>query len=189
MSPIDEIKARLDIVDIVSETVTLKKTGRNYIGFCPFHSNTKTPAFVVFPETQTWRCFGACADGGDMFSFVMKREGYDFKEALRVLAEQAGFPQLHEWDYTPTGRAGSRDRALSGAARPGERRPASGPVPLAHVSPQTRMRMSTPAGMFSLASASIVFAVGSVMKIRRLCVRISNCSRDFLSMCGERNTV
>jgi DNA primase len=90
MSPIDEIKARLDIVDIVSETVTLKKTGRNYIGFCPFHSNTKTPAFVVFPETQTWRCFGACADGGDMFSFVMKREGYDFKEALRVLAEQAG---------------------------------------------------------------------------------------------------
>jgi DNA primase len=90
MNPSDEIKARLDIVDIVSETVTLKKTGRNYIGFCPFHSNTKTPAFVVFPETQTWRCFGACAEGGDMFSFVMKREGYDFKEALRVLAEQAG---------------------------------------------------------------------------------------------------
>jgi DNA primase len=90
MSPIDEIKARLDIVDVVSETVTLKKSGRNYIGFCPFHSNTKTPALVVFPETQTWRCFGACADGGDLFSFVMKREGYDFKETLRVLARQAG---------------------------------------------------------------------------------------------------
>ncbi|MBN1220590.1 MAG: DNA primase [Anaerolineae bacterium] len=95
MSATDEIKARLDIVDVVAETVTLKKTGRNYIGFCPFHSNTKTPAFVVFPETQTWRCFGACADGGDLFSFVMKREGYDFKEALRLLAQKAGV-QLEE---------------------------------------------------------------------------------------------
>lgn len=90
MNAIDEIKARIDIIDIVSETVTLKKSGRNYTGFCPFHSNTKTPAFVVFPETQTWRCFGACAEGGDLFSFVMKREGYEFKEALRLLAEKAG---------------------------------------------------------------------------------------------------
>ncbi len=90
MSVTDEIKTRLDIVDIVSETVTLKKSGQNYTGFCPFHTNTKTPAFVVFPETQTWRCFGACADGGDLFSFVMKREGYDFKEALQSLAERAG---------------------------------------------------------------------------------------------------
>lgn len=90
MSVVDEIKARLDLVDVVSDTVTLKKSGRNYTGFCPFHSNTKTPSFVVFPETQTWRCFGACADGGDLFSFVMKREGYDFKEALQVLARRAG---------------------------------------------------------------------------------------------------
>lgn len=90
MSVTDEIKARLDIVDVVSETVTLKKSGRNFIGFCPFHSNTKTPSFVVFPETQTWRCFGACADGGDLFNYVMKREGYDFKEALQTLAERAG---------------------------------------------------------------------------------------------------
>ncbi|RPJ55864.1 MAG: DNA primase, partial [Dehalococcoidia bacterium] len=78
-----------------SETVTLKKSGRNHLGFCPFHSNTKTPAFVVFPDTQTWRCFGACADGGDLFSFVMKREGYDFKEAVRLLAQKAGV-QLEE---------------------------------------------------------------------------------------------
>ena len=90
VSTIDEVKARLDIVDIVSDTVTLKKSGRNFIGFCPFHSNTKTPSFVVFPETQTWRCFGACAEGGDLFGFVMKREGYDFKEALQHLAERAG---------------------------------------------------------------------------------------------------
>jgi DNA primase len=90
MSVIDEIKSKLDIVDLVSDTVSLKKSGKNYTGFCPFHSNTKTPSFVVFPETQTWRCFGACADGGDIFSFVIKREGYEFKQALESLAQQAG---------------------------------------------------------------------------------------------------
>lgn len=90
MSVVEEIKARLDIIDIVGETVALRKSGRSYTGFCPFHTNTKTPSFVVFPETQTWRCFGACADGGDMFSFVMKREGVDFKDALQLLAQRAG---------------------------------------------------------------------------------------------------
>ncbi len=90
MSVTDEIKNRLDIVDIISETVQLRKSGRNYAGFCPFHSNTRTPAFYVFPETQTWRCFGACAEGGDLFSFVMKKENMDFKEALEVLARRAG---------------------------------------------------------------------------------------------------
>ena len=58
--------------------------------FCPFHPNTKTPAFYVFPESQTWRCFGACAEGGDVFSFVMKKHGWDFKEALAELAKRAG---------------------------------------------------------------------------------------------------
>ena len=90
MTAVDEIKARLDIVDIVSETVQLRHSGKNYTGFCPFHTNTKTPAFVVFPDSQTWRCFGQCNEGGDLFSFVMKREGWDFPEALRRLAERAG---------------------------------------------------------------------------------------------------
>jgi len=90
MTAVDEIKARLDIVDIVSETVNLRHTGKNYTGFCPFHPNTKTPAFVVFPDTQTWRCFGQCNEGGDLFSFVMKREGWDFAETLRRLADRAG---------------------------------------------------------------------------------------------------
>ncbi len=98
MTAVDDIKARLDIVDIVSETVKLRHSGKNYTGFCPFHTNTKTPAFVVFPDTQTWRCFGQCNEGGDIFSFVMKREGWDFQEALRRLAERAGVT-LHE--YTP----------------------------------------------------------------------------------------
>ncbi|MBT3711827.1 MAG: DNA primase, partial [Anaerolineae bacterium] len=91
MSTVDEIKSRLDIVDLVSESgVQLRRSGRNHTGFCPFHSNTKTPAFVVWQETGTWKCFGECNDGGDIFKFVMKKEGWDFKEALRHLAQKAG---------------------------------------------------------------------------------------------------
>lgn len=90
MSDIDEIKARIDIVDLVSETVQLRRTGKNYTGFCPFHPNSRTPAFVVFPDSGTWRCFGQCNEGGDIFKFVMKKEGWDFPEALKQLAEKAG---------------------------------------------------------------------------------------------------
>jgi DNA primase len=90
MSVIDEIKARVDIVELVSETMQLRRSGKNYTGFCPFHANTRTPAFVVFPESGTWRCFGQCNEGGDVFGYVMKREGVDFSEALRLLAEKTG---------------------------------------------------------------------------------------------------
>lgn len=89
MSVIDEIKQRLDLVDVVGTYVPLTKAGRNYKGLCPFHSE-KTPSFIVFPETQTWHCFGACGTGGDMFAFIMRRENVDFAEALRLLAERAG---------------------------------------------------------------------------------------------------
>ena len=90
MSVTDEIKARIDIVDLVSETVKLRRAGKSYTGFCPFHTNTRTPAFVVFPDSGTWRCFGQCNEGGDIFRFVMKKEGWDFPETLRFLAEKAG---------------------------------------------------------------------------------------------------
>ena len=99
MTATEEIKARLDIVDIVSESVQLRRAGKNYTGFCPFHANTRTPAFVVFPDTGTWRCFGECSDGGDIFKYVMKKEGWDFPEALRELAQRAGIelkPQTPE---------------------------------------------------------------------------------------------
>jgi DNA primase len=89
MSVVDQVKDRLDIVEIVQSYVPLKKAGRNYKGLCPFHAE-KTPSFVVFPETGTWHCFGACGTGGDLFTFVMKQENLDFGEALRVLAQRAG---------------------------------------------------------------------------------------------------
>ena len=90
MSVTEEIKDRIDIVDLVSEGVELRRAGRNYTGFCPFHHNVNTPSFVVFPDTQTWKCFGECDEGGDLFSYVMKREGWEFSEALRILADRAG---------------------------------------------------------------------------------------------------
>jgi DNA primase len=91
MTDLQEIKNRLDLVDVVQDYgVQLRKSGRNYAGFCPFHPNSRTPAFYVFPESQTWRCFGACAEGGDVFSFVMKKNGWEFKEALVELAKRAG---------------------------------------------------------------------------------------------------
>ncbi|HEX9330788.1 MAG TPA: DNA primase [Anaerolineales bacterium] len=91
MSVIDEIKSKVDIVDLVSEAgVKLRHAGKNYTGFCPFHDNKHTPSFVVWPESGTWRCFGQCNEGGDVFKFVMKRENLDFKEALDKLAARAG---------------------------------------------------------------------------------------------------
>jgi DNA primase len=89
MSVVDEIKERLDVVEVIQPYVPLKKAGRNYKGLCPFHAE-KTPSFVVFPETGTWHCFGACGIGGDVFTFVMKQENLSFGEALQVLAQRAG---------------------------------------------------------------------------------------------------
>jgi DNA primase len=83
-----EVKSKLSVVEVVGESVTLKKAGTTYKGLCPFHGE-KTPSFVVTPVRESWHCFG-CGKGGDIFSFVMERDGMSFPEALRTLAGKAG---------------------------------------------------------------------------------------------------
>ncbi|MBR0043485.1 MAG: DNA primase, partial [Synergistaceae bacterium] len=82
------IKSRIDIVELISDYVRLRRAGRNYLGLCPFH-NEKTPSFTVSQERQTWHCFG-CERGGDIFTFIMQHENMDFYEALKFLADRAG---------------------------------------------------------------------------------------------------
>jgi DNA primase len=88
MSDIDEIKARINIADVIGKHVTLKKAGRNFKALCPFHSE-KTPSFIVSPERQMFKCFG-CGKGGSVIDFVMEYEHVDFVEALESLADMAG---------------------------------------------------------------------------------------------------
>ena len=85
---IEQIKAKIDVVEEIGLVVALQKSGKSYRGHCPFH-NERTPSFHVFAESQTWRCFG-CNEGGDVFTFVEKQQGIDFREALHYLAEKAG---------------------------------------------------------------------------------------------------
>lgn len=110
-SQIEEIKSKLDIVTVMQSYVpSLKHTGRNWFGLCPFHSE-KSPSFSVNPELGIFKCFG-CSEGGDVITFIEKMEGLDFKEALRFAAEKAGI-ELESLD-TPGAKAMAKekDRAL-----------------------------------------------------------------------------
>ena len=87
-SIIEAIKAKVDVAEEIGLVIALQKSGKALKGLCPFH-NERTSSFYVFPETQTWRCFG-CNEGGDIFSFVEKQQGLEFRDALFYLAEKAG---------------------------------------------------------------------------------------------------
>ncbi len=89
MTQIDDVKSRLDIVELISGYVNLQRSGSSLKANCPFHQE-RTPSFFVFPDRQSWRCYGACAEGGDAFSFVMKAERVDFRDALQSLAARVG---------------------------------------------------------------------------------------------------
>ena len=86
---IEEVRSKNDIVDVVSQYVRLTKKGNSYFGLCPFH-NEKTPSFSVTPGKQMSYCFG-CGAGGNVFTFLMEYENFSFPEALKYLAERAGW--------------------------------------------------------------------------------------------------
>jgi DNA primase len=89
MALVDEVKSRSDIVQVISDYVDLDTSSRQPKALCPFHSE-RSPSFVIYPETGRWRCFGSCAEGGDVISFMMKKEIMSFPEALESLANRAG---------------------------------------------------------------------------------------------------
>jgi DNA primase len=88
MNEIEQIKQKIDIVELINDYIPLKKSGRNFKSPCPFHSE-KTPSFTVSAERQIWHCFG-CGKGGDIFTFLTEYEHADFPEALKILAARAG---------------------------------------------------------------------------------------------------
>ena len=87
-SVIDEVRDHTDIVEVVSQFVTLKKVGKNFKGLCPFHSE-KTPSFTVSPEKRIYHCFG-CGAGGNVFKFVIETQNISFIDAVRQFADSAG---------------------------------------------------------------------------------------------------
>ena len=92
----EQVRASIDIVDLISERVRLRKSGRGYIGLCPFHDE-KTASFFVYPDTQSYYCFG-CHESGNIFTYIMKTEGLEFREALELLAGRAGI-ELRTYEH------------------------------------------------------------------------------------------
>src|SRR4030081_2334718 len=115
---VPEIKARLDIVDVIGGYVPLQRSGREFKGLCPFHAE-KTPSFTVSQELQVWYCFG-CQEGGDLFKFIERIERIDFRQALEMLAERAGV------ELEPSVQDGGRGTRRRGASGRGAGAPAGG---------------------------------------------------------------
>lgn len=113
---IDSVRERSDIVELIGSYVTLRRAGSNYTGLCPFHSE-RTPSFTVFPDTQSFFCFG-CEAGGDAFTFVMRSENLEYPEAVEFLAKRAGIqiPETREDNDQPRGISRARAYELNRAA-------------------------------------------------------------------------
>jgi len=107
MDQIEQVRRKVDIVELISQQVALKKAGRNFKANCPFHEE-KTPSFMVSPERQIFKCFG-CSEGGDVYGWLMKMEGMEFGEALRTLADRVGVKLK---SYRPTKEQQIRERLL-----------------------------------------------------------------------------
>lgn len=107
MDQVEEVKSKVDLVEVISSYLPLKKMGRNLGGLCPFHAE-KTPSFMVSPERQVWKCFG-CSEGGDVFTFLEKIEGWDFREALEELAKRAGVKLK---SFEPTDKSQIREKLI-----------------------------------------------------------------------------
>lgn len=107
MDQVEEVKSKVDIVEIIGSRVNLKKAGRHFKGLCPFHSE-KSPSFIVSPERQSYKCFG-CQEGGDVLTFLQKYEGYSFLEALESMAARVGVTLQ---SYRPTEADSRRKRTL-----------------------------------------------------------------------------
>ncbi len=104
---VEQVKSKLDIVEVIGERVVLKKAGRHFKGLCPFHSE-KSPSFIVSTERQSFKCFG-CQEGGDVISFLQKYDGMSFLEALEMLAKRVGITLE---SYRPTSQDAYRKRLL-----------------------------------------------------------------------------
>ena len=109
----ERVKQAVDIVDLVGSHIQLRRQGRNYVGLCPWHDDTR-PSLQVNPERQSFKCW-VCDIGGDVFSFVMKMEGVEFREALQMLADRAGI-RVERPRRRPIGRCG-RNRKRYGRSR------------------------------------------------------------------------
>src|SRR5580704_108543 len=104
----DRVKQQADIVRVVGDYVSLRKSGQNFTGLCPFHSE-KTPSFAVHPTKQIYHCLG-CGVGGDVFKFVMEMDKITFPEAVRVVAEKSGIPIPQQRERTPEERKTNQQR-------------------------------------------------------------------------------
>lgn len=108
---IEEVRLANEIIDVISEYISLKPRGKNFFGLCPFH-NEKTPSFSVDPQKQLYHCFG-CGEGGNVFNFIMAQERLDFIEAVKFLAERKGISLPGSLDKAEDEEAKEKDRSFT----------------------------------------------------------------------------